>query len=263
MKALQLLQLLFCIFISTESRAITVYSNTFDTSANLAGFTIVGGETVSVVGQELQATIASNFGRGTAMLDTSVSFTNPYNSVLASNPGLVTWAFNVSNSNGAFNNGFSVVLTSDQADPYLVSAHGYYFTGGGMVGDRMGLWRYDFGLGGGQTVLIDVTNGLGPLPQMGSIKVTYEPSSNLWSLYGLKGTAYSDPLAVSSLLGTWTDGTYTGQQSRYFGLGGVTSGMDRFDNLTVLVAPEPSMTVSMCLGLFATALSRRRKRQRS
>ena len=48
------------------------------------------------------------------------------------------------------------------------ASDGYYFSGGGYVGNRMTLSRYDFGIGGGQSELIDITSGLAPLPQKGS-----------------------------------------------------------------------------------------------
>jgi hypothetical protein len=257
MKRALLLQIFLLGLWFPQARAATVYANSFDTSASLAGFTTLGVGSISVENQQLKATITSSFGNAIAMLNTSNNFSSPYKSTLAQNQNLVTWAFNISNENGAFNNGFHVILASTHANPYqyfATPAHGYYFTGGSMVGNRMGLWRFDYGIGGGQTALIDITDGLGPLPQTGSFKITYDPSNDRWSLFGSSGENYTDPLTVNSLLGTATDGLYTTQPTPYFGMGGSTSGNDYFDNLTVTIAPEPSalalVMVSM-LGLLA------------
>lgn len=242
---------------------LTVYSNTFDTPASLAGFTKVGTGDISVTGGQLQVT-NGDFTDATAMLNTSTSFGPPYKSTLSQNQGLVTWAFNLANQDATFNNGFYVVLASTHANPYTyfpTQAHGYYFRGGGMLGSRMGLWRFDYGIGGGQEVFIDLTSGLETLPQMGSFRITYNPANNLWSLYGSTGTAYSDPLSVTTLLGSATEATYTSQLTPYFGLGGITSGVDYFDNVTVTVVPEPAAGAMLVLASVSFWCSGRKLRR--
>ncbi len=159
--------LLLCV---SQARAAVVYVNTFDDASGLNGFTASGSGTASVTSQQLVISIPSPL-REVVVLDSAVNFDPFYHSILNQNEGVVSWAFNVSNQDGAFNNGFKVILASDQADPFSLPAHGYYFAGGGMVGNRMGLWRFDNGADGQTQVLVDVINGLGPLPQMGSIRV--------------------------------------------------------------------------------------------
>ncbi len=74
-----------------------------------------------------------------------------------------------------YNNAFCFVLLSTEEDAFNLNAKGYYFKGGGMVGNRMGLWRFDFGLGGGQDVLIDVVNGLvGKSERLEKIGIVFE-----------------------------------------------------------------------------------------
>lgn len=239
-----------------------VYSNPFDTAANLAGFTIQGNGSVAVAGGQLRATVNNPFGTVDAMLNTSISFSTAYKSTLAHNQGLVTWAFNLANEDNGVNNDFHVVLASTHANPYITTSvpQGYYFVGGGMVGTRMGLWRFDYGIGGGQQVLIDLTSGLDTLPEMGSFKITFNPANSMWSLYGSVGTAYSDPMSVSTLLGTGIDSTYATKPTPYFGMGGRGGGIDYFDNLTVTVAPEPTAaTIFAAGGLISLVAARSRR----
>ena len=233
--------------------ALQVYHNTFDNTASLDDFTIYG-ETyvnynppplhdVSVESGQLQiqtsylrpngpGTNPTLLGRATLIHDSS-SFGGGYHTVISQSAGLVSWAFNVANQDGVFNNGFAFILLSTSEDPYDIGAHGYYFRGGGMTGNRMGLWRFDFGLGGGQTPIIDIANGLGPLPDKGSFKITYDPFADEWNLFGEIGNEFVDPGPVNDLLGAEIDGTYTDLQTPFMGLGGGTTGLDIFDNVTV------------------------------
>lgn len=174
------------------------------------------------------------------MLNTS-SFGNGYQSVLSQSAGTISWSFNLSNQDGAFNNGFDFILASSAINPYDGNpGFGYVLTGGGLVGNRMTLSRFSTGIYGGAVALIDIVNGLAPLPQEGSFKITYEPQSDLWSLYDSPGSAYVDPSTVSTLLGTAIDGTWTHSNTPFFGLAGYSTGSDCFDNVNVAVVPEPS-----------------------
>jgi hypothetical protein len=259
--------------------AIQVYQNTFDNTASLDDFTIYG-ETfvgynppplhdVSVESGQLHiqtsytepngpGTNPTLSGQATLMQDSS-SFGGGYNTVISQSAGLVSWAFNVANQDGVFNNGFAFVLLSTSENPYDIGTHGYCFRGGSMVGNRMGLWRLDFGLGGGQTPIIDIENGLGPLPDIGSFKITYDPFTDEWKLFGEIRNEYVDPESVNSLLGAGRDGTYTDLQTPFMGVGGSNTGLDIFDNVTVSVVPEPAVSSLLLLGLVVLTVSYRRQ----
>lgn len=264
------------------AQAETVYRNSFDDASSLDDFTVFGERfigynppplhSVSIDSGQLRidtdyqrpngpGTNPTLFGQAFLSADTSTAFTPGYNPILSQNTGLVTWSFNVSNQDGSFNNHFSCVLASTMAYPYKSDqefAHGYALNGGGMVGNRMVLKRFDYGLGGGSEILIDITDGLGPLPDKGSFRITFDPASAEWSLYGETGPNYSDPASVQNLLGTAVDDTYTHSETRYFGLLSATTGTGYFDNVTVDVVPEPASVIFMVSSFLGAVFIRRR-----
>lgn len=264
------------------AQAITVYRNTFDDPASLNGFTVYGEEfdsynppplhSVSVDSGQLRintdylrpngpGTNPTLFGRAFLSLDTSSAFNPGYNAVLSQNSGLISWSFNLSNQDGDFNNSFSFVLASTKADPFNSDggfAKGYAFNGGGMVGNRMVIRRFDYGMGGGGDMLVDITDGLGTLPEKGSFRITYDPATSEWSLYGETGSEYTDPSQADNLLGTAIDDAYTNVETQYFGLLGSTMGTTYFDNVTVDVVPEPASVIFMISAFIGTGFIRRR-----
>jgi hypothetical protein len=264
------------------AKAATVYQNTFDAPSNLDDFTIYGEEfisydppplhSVSIDAGQLRidtdylrpngpGTNPTLVGRAILSLDTSTSFNSGYNTTLGQNNGLISWSFNISNQDGTFNNYFSCILASTKADSYDSEggySHGYAFSGGGYVGNRMLLKRFDYGMGGGSLTLIDITAGLGPLPVKGSFKITFDPATSEWSLFGETGAEYTDPTQVDRWLGSAIDDTYTTVETKYFGLLGKTTGSTYFDNVTVDVVPEPSSIIFMVSAFFGAGFIRRR-----
>lgn len=235
------------ITVFADVRAAMVYQNNFDSgSSSLSGFTSYGTATNAVSAEQLVIGISGLSGGGISL---NTATLNGYSTTLSANVGMVTWAFNVSNSNGAYNNMFCVVLAGNTSDPYNSGfpAKGYSLKGGGYVGNRMLLSRFDRGLNTYQ-ILIDVPNtlGLGTLPQTGAVRITYEPRNDIWSLYMDTGLIPGDPSGASLLLGAAVDGTYTHSALPFFALGGEISGTDYFDNLSINVVPEPS---SLCLAV--------------
>jgi len=228
------------------SEAANVYQNTFTSPSSLNAFTTYGGGSVSIESGQLRIDPGSSHSRLT--LDTSLSFSSAYKPILSQNSGLISWSFNVANQNGGLNNGFSFVLASTMADPYDLGADGYYLHGGGMAGNRMAVTRFDYGLGGGQQTLVDITDGLGPLPQKGSFRITFDPATDTWSLFGETGSEFTDPTQIDTPLGTATDGTYTDVEAKFFGFGGQTTGSDFFDNVNVDVVPEPASSALLVIG---------------
>src|ERR1017187_6296462 len=242
---------LFCLLIvlaeCASARAATVYLNNFDSgNASINGLTIVDqslGPPWSSVGVNAdQLRIAPAGPWNTFVVANTASFAAPYSAILKNNPGTVTWAFNVSNqdSESYLNNGFFFCLGSDSMDPTRYTSSSYLLFGGAFVGNRM-----EFnGVGSGfpSTLLFEIpsADGLGPLPSKGSFRITYEPSSDLWSVFGEGGSDYVDPTTVTSLLGSVVDSTYPGVPLSYMAFGGHYHGSDFFDNVSVSVVPEPS-----------------------
>jgi len=238
---------------------IQVYSNTFDDITALNGFTIIGEEFVDydppslhdVTVEAGQLTITTTYnlpngpgnnprltGRAAVMMDTS-SFGNGYDTEISKSSDIISWSFNLSNQDGDYNNGFEFVIISTKQDPYDISAHGYSFQGGGMVGNRMMLRRFDCGLGGGSEIMIDITDGLGPLPEKGSFKITYNPFNSEWALFGDIGVNYTNPEGVDSLLGKAIENTYTTVSAPYTGCNSRNTGVGYFDNLSVFLGQKP------------------------
>src|SRR5262245_48294453 len=179
---------------------------------------------IGITNGQLQIAPGSPEPSGAFAAINSSAFSSPYTSVLHNNPGLVTWAFNVWNQDGAFNNSFSFAIASSAPDARIFTSSSYVFEGGGMVGDQMALFR-QIGSGSGGpsfTPIISVANGLAPFPQVGSFRITLDPTTGRWNLYGVMGTVPVDPKSVTTLLGTAVDNTLTGISLPYLSLSGRT-----------------------------------------
>lgn len=231
-----------------QAQTTVVYANDFDQgAASLSDFEF-GNVASSASAYDINAdagqlAIAPGDGLpagGYASISTA-TFAAPYHSVLNRNTGIVSWSFNVSNSDGVFNNWFSVALASTAADAGIYTSSSYSFAGGGFVGNRMGLFRQLGPAVGGPSYvpIIDITNGLGILPSIGSIRITYNPFNDLWSLYGVTGTEPVDPAGVTHLLGQAYDNRLTGMPLDYLGFSSTTTGAAYFDNLVVSVRSVP------------------------
>ncbi|MFA6185970.1 MAG: PEP-CTERM sorting domain-containing protein [Phycisphaerae bacterium] len=239
--------------VNVSINAQVVYSNNFNNgTASLSDFTIrtVAGNigTYSVTADSGQLKIATGNTTpcyGFAVINTA-NFAAPYQTTLKNNSGLVSWSFNVSNLDGQWNNSFYFTLASNSSDPLVYTSTSYVFAGGGYVGNRMMIFRQGYNPSD-HTHIIDITNGL-PIGYNGSIRITYDPKTDIWSLYGVWGSSYVAPELVANLLGTCHDSTYTGLNLPYMGMGGSTSGIDYFDNLTVSVVPEPATILLLTLG---------------
>src|SRR5262249_25466316 len=106
------------------------------------------------------------------------------------------------------------------------------------------------------------SNGLGTLPSKGSFRITYEPSTDLWSIFGVVGSDYVDPMTVTNLLGSVVDSSCTSVPLRYMTLKGDYPGQDYFDNVSVSVVPEPcAIRLGVLTGAIAACSRLRRARR--
>ncbi len=260
---------------STASSQV-FFRDQFDSPASLAQYTVIGEQfisffppplhTVEATNGQLKIQTAAVFPNGSGnppvllgsalLMGQNTTFGSGFSSTLSSNSGLVSWAFNVANQDGSFNNGFDFVLASTHLNPRTAGAKGYSLAGGGLVGNRMMVRRFDSGLNIGSAIIIDLTNGLAPLPQAGSFRITFNPTNSEWKLLGTYGTSFQEPTGVTELLGTGFDALYASQDLPFWGFGGHTTGTDVFDNVTVSIIPEPGSAEFLLAGtlmMFAVA----------
>lgn len=256
------------------AHAATLYRNTFDAPGSLDTFTVYDGESfnsnpslspmVSIEAGQLKIHPDPRHPAGMTCLsgNSATLFSPAYDPVLSLNSGLISWSFNISNQDSApHNSAFSCILASTTANPFDSDqgfAQGYALTGGGMVGNRMTLRRFDYGMGGSGETLVEITDGLAPLPEKGSFRITFNPVTSNWSLYAETGADYTDATQAGSLLGNAVDDTYTHIETRYFGLVGSNAGTTYFDNVTVDVVPEPASAIFMLSAFLGTAFIHRR-----
>jgi trimeric autotransporter adhesin len=189
------------------------------------------------------------------------SFSSPYNTTLSSNPGQVTWTFNMRqirtdpagfNTTSSYGLAFILGTTSTTASN---NGNGYAVVlGGGSATDPIRLVRFTIGLQG--TINDIISSNTPGLTDFGtdylSIKVTYNPSNNQWELFLRNdgATAFADP-STGTLVsqGTATDTTYT--NTPLTALGGYWQGSTAsdqpafFDNIRVAVMSSTAASVSV------------------
>ena len=124
-------------------------------------------------------------------------------------------------------------------DPALF---GYSFQGGGYVADRMIFFRNASALSPYNSVLdivFDITTGLGTLPKIGAMKITYNPTNSEWKLYYQVGSQKVDPVLITNLIGTGINNGFVNQNLPYLILVGQETGSTFFDHFTVLINRVP------------------------
>ena len=180
----------------------------------------------------------------------SSSFTSPYNAILNTNPGVVTWTFNMQQVRpdpagfGAGSYGVAFILAGTSNTNNNTGSGYAVVLGQTGTTDAIRLARYSAGIQGTLTNII-VSNTAG-LTDFGaeylSIKVTYTPATETWELFLRNdgASAFADP-ATGTLMsqGTLVDGTNTGTSLPLMGTWwqGSTGATQPafFDNTTVTV----------------------------
>jgi hypothetical protein len=252
----------------------TVFSDDFSTSAGTSYTTITGAIGTSPKwgfsrsGADFGARIdgglmtLTNDSGGTAnangwvLASTSTGgFAAPYNTTLSSNPGMVTWTFNMrqirSNPKGFSNTyyGDAYILAGTYGTTN-VSGTGYAIILGnsGSI-DPIKLVRYNAGIRSNTTLLASNTAGLTDFgKQYLSIRVTFVPSTNTWQLYVRNDgiTAFADPASGTlTSQGTVVNNSYTTtpmtMMGAYWNATTNASQTAFFDNVNVAVT-LPSIT---------------------
>ena len=152
-----------------------------------------------------------------------------YNTVIGTNSGLLTWEFNLhtNNSNasgvsGFDNSNYGLAFVLGCTTNNFLTGSGYAVVYGNTgSSDNIRLVRFANGVvttgGAGLTNIISPATAF--TTQWITVKVTYNPVGNAWSLYTASSTtAFIDPtVATYTLQGTGTDATYVGNDLLYLG----------------------------------------------
>ncbi|REH01546.1 hypothetical protein [Flavobacterium aquicola] len=267
--------LLFAVSANSQSTA-TVFSADFTASAGTgytttAGF--VGTSTVwshSTSGTDFGARInggtatlsndasAAANANGWNMISTSTSsFTAPYNTALSSNPGMVTWTFNMrqlrANPSGFTSGlyGAAFILAGTSGTTNSVGTGYAVILGNSGKTDPLKLVSYSGGLQTTTQILASNTSGLADFGNTYlSVKVTYTPSTNTWQLFVRNdGSAFLDPNSGSlTLQGTAINSTYASSVLPIMGAFWNSSTRANqtavFDNVKVTVAVPTITSIS-------------------
>lgn len=231
-----LVTLLFAVSANSQSTA-TVFSADFTASAG-TGYTsasgFVGTSTVwshSSSGTDFGARInggtaslsndasaAANVNGWNMISTSTASFTTPYSTTLGSNPGMVTWTFNMRQQRanpGGFTSGLygaAFILAGTSGTTNSVGTGYAVILGNSGKTDPLKLVSYSGGLQSATQILASNTSGLNDFGNAYlSVKVTYTPSTNTWQLFVRNdGAAFLDPNSGSlTSQGTAINSTYT------------------------------------------------------
>jgi len=151
-------------------------------------------------------------------------YSAPFNTTLSLNTQLLTWTFNM--QTGATATGFgagqheaAVVMAATSAN-IRSAGNGYAVIFNPSIPGGLQLVRYAGGLTGAITPMISTGSALTSSTNYASVRVTYDPTSNQWTLYIRDdgAGAFADPsTGVSVAVGSITDGTYTAVAMSSFG----------------------------------------------
>ncbi len=270
MKQLRLATLLFFISVlPSVAQITTVFSDDFTTSAGTTYTTtngFIGSNTrwsMQRSGTDFGAGInggrmvlsndasglSNNTGWVLAYTGTS-NFTAPYNSILASNPGQVSWTFNMkqprSNPSGLISGSYgNAFVLAGTANTTATTGNGYAVVlGNSGKTDPLRLIRYTAGLRTSTNIISSNTTGLNDFgnPYL-SVRVTYTPTTGIWQLYVRNDgyTAFQDPASGTlTLQGSVVNTSYTAQSlpliGAFWNADNRNNQVAYFDNIQVSVA---------------------------
>lgn len=261
----------------TSASQTTVFNDDFTTAQGVYYTTAAGFIGTSTVWRNSRS--GSDFGSGIAnshlslINDTggtansngwvlgyanSSDFPTPYNAILASNPGTVTWTFNMRQSNSnpsgfaATEYGAAYILAGT-AGTTNVTGTGYAVVLGNTgTTDPVRLVRYNSGIRSHTNLISSSTSGLADFgAQYISVKVIYTPSTNTWQLLLRNDgtTTAADPNSGTlASQGTIVNNTYTSASlpilGGYLNAGTLASQTAFFDYVRVTVGIPTLISLS-------------------
>jgi hypothetical protein len=255
------------LLISITNAQTVLLDNFQRTDNNVVGNNWVEVETVANTGSVISVNQlkigSSTAGRDYDYQDVSTT----YNTVFNTNTGILTWAFNMrqrrADPSGFDNSNYGVAFVLGCSSNNFLTGSGYAVVlGNSGSSDNLRLVRFVNGL----DATANITNIIAPATDFGSeyltVKVTYNPVGNNWSLYiGNNLTSFDDPNTASYVQSgvTTSDGTYTGTDLLFLGClwNHATSATDfaDFDNIRIpnLCTLNPQPTIP-CDGLSVTSI---------
>jgi flagellar hook assembly protein FlgD len=146
-----------------------------------------------------------------------------YPTTLGQAGDVVTWAFNMRqtdpNPGGVGNTGTNAamyVLASSSND---LSGNGWaVIVGDGDDTDEIKLVRYNGGFQKNADLTKRITGTVDVSDQHATVRVTYDPNTDLWTLYASFGSSFSNPINESNKIGDVQDATETSNQLNYTGM---------------------------------------------
>ncbi|MBK6990137.1 MAG: HYR domain-containing protein [Bacteroidetes bacterium] len=240
-------------------------------NSNTVGTGVIGSAWTEDENQSSYATISSNTvsigGNNDDRDYIYQDMTSFYQTTLGSGTGILTWQFNMRQNNGSpsgFDNneiGVAFVLGCDNTS--FTSGSGYAVVlGSSSNNDNIRLARFGGGLDADNNITSFITGSTDYSTEYFAIRVTYNPTGNLWSLYvATSGSSFPDPASATytQIGSTTANNTYTGNNLRYLGClfnHGGNSDRGTFDNVYI-PNPIPNITtqpsaLTRCTGTSAT-----------
>ncbi|HXG01380.1 MAG TPA: T9SS type A sorting domain-containing protein [Bacteroidota bacterium] len=239
---------------SLTTGAPTTYSTTV--TAGDGGASIVSNSFLSLTND---ATAAANANGITYVSGLTTDFLAPFSTTLNANPGVVEWTFNfrynrTTNPAGftAGNYGTAIILASSSAS-FHDAGNGYAIAyGNASTPDPIRLVRFTGGLTGVVTSIISSgTDDIAAVNNYVSVRVTYDPVGDTWTLYLRDdgASAWTDPSSgvVTQKGSTTSDNTYTATSLTNFGFywsyATAANQTSQFDNFRVAVATGATPTI--------------------
>jgi len=210
--------------------------------------------------------IDNNGNSGQTWAYTNLSdFGAPFNIVLSSNEGEVTWAFNMRtlSSDPSNNNRLAFVLAASSSDFTTGSGYAVRVGGNSPSTDPLELVYYTGGVNGS---IVSIASGASMTAnQYASVRIAYDPKTNMWRLYGETASSWTNPSLISSLLGSGINSTGTSITMTSMGVWSLhttTASQDRtFDNISVTAIPEPATCAAIIGALALAGVVMHRRRQ--
>lgn len=222
--------------------------------------TLATGTTATINGSSF-AEIANSTTSGVSYISAPLSgYNSPFTSTLSSNPGLVTWTFNfrwnrtgnpAQPASGSY--GQAIILAGTNTN-LSTAGNGYAIVYGSTgTPDPIRLVQYTTGVTGTLTdICSSGASDISNTNNYASVRVTYNPVGNLWSLYVRDdgASAWVDPSSGVILQkgATTANSTYTASAMTHFGFlwshANTAGNTGQFDNYLVQVATDPSLSTN-------------------